>query len=248
MHEDAHRVAAQLAMAYLSDPAKVAMQDLYGENWAQEVVNLSASVELSLSRPANAGLRPLQVTLFELNADGFSPENHCQQNACSVAAVLESREVLSRSSFSDFDKRQAVVYLLHYVLQLHVPVNAGLQRDEGGQKIYLKDNDLNAVNFAWIWNVDLYAKLNKRWFSLAQEWHRQIDDTMRTEWSATADPQDWVWETHQIALEQAYPMAAPGRYNAQFVKQGQALLIEQIQKAAVRSAALLNALYSDGAS
>lgn len=236
-------MVAQLMVPFLQDGARAELERLYGEDWSREIVSRAAGVQAELNRPKNKPMLPLQLTLFEEGDEAFDPQKHCPNNRCSVGAALESREVLLRSSFSDADKRQAVVYLMHYVLQLHIPVNTGLMRDQGGQKIYLKDEDLQPVNFAWIWNHDLYRQINKRWFTYAQELYRKIEDVDTEAWLASMNPASWAFESHEIAESQVYPLAAQGRYSAQLKKAGTDVLEDQLMKAAYRTAALFNEMF-----
>lgn len=243
--ENGHNMVAQLMMPFLKDNAKAELERLYGEDWNRELISRAAMVQSELDRPKNKHLLPLQQTLFEEGDTAFDPARHCPNNACSVAAILESRQVLLRTNYSDPDKRQAILYLMHYMLQMHIPVNSGLMRDEGGRKIYLKDDELQPVNFAWIWNHDLYRRQGKRWFSYAQELYREIQEMNPSDWISTMSVEDWAFETHQIAVEEAYPHAAMGRYSADMMNDGIETLERQLMKAAYRTAALLNETFGD---
>jgi hypothetical protein len=244
--EGGHNMVAQLTMPYLNDGAKAELMRLYGDNWSRDVVAMASSIQSELNRPKNEGLQPLQQTLFRMGDTEFDPAIHCPNNACSVAAILESRQVLLKSNFADSDKRQALLFLMHYMLQLHIPVNAGLQRDMGGQKIYLKNDDLQPVNFAWIWNHDLYRRQGKRWFSYAQELYRSMSEINTDDWVTTTDVQSWAMETHTLAIEKVYPLAAEGRYSANLIKEGTQILEMQLMKAAFRTAYMLNDMFGTG--
>jgi len=230
---------------YLNEGAKAELQRLFGESWQREVVERASMVQAELSRPKNLPLAPLQVTLFAEDDTGFDPAKHCPKNACSVGAILESRQVLLKNTFVDADKRQALFYLMHYMVQLHIPINSGLIRDQGGQKIYLKDDNLQPVNFAWIWNYDIYRLQGKRWFTYAQELYRELEKLDKESWVETMSVPDWAWETHQLALAEVYPLAAEGRYSASVKKAGKGIIETQMMKAAYRTAMLLNEMFSD---
>lgn len=241
--ESGHTMVAQLMVPFLEDGARDELQRLYGDDWSREIVSRAGLIQTETNRPKNQAMQPLQLTLFEEDDEGFDPAKHCPNNACSVGAVLESREVLMRSSFSDTDKRQAVLYLMHYMLQLHIPVNSGLVRDEGGRKIYLKDNDLQPVNLAWIWNHDLYRRENKRWFTYAQELYRDIKKESPKAWLKPMDVGAWAYESHEVAKAEVYPVAASGRYSAQVRRDGIKVLEQQLKKAAYRTAAVFNEMF-----
>ncbi|MBU2863834.1 hypothetical protein KO489_08290 [Reinekea forsetii] len=238
--EQGHSMVAQLMVMYLDDNAKGRLESLLGANWQRELIAMAPRVEQEVSRAKNRSMQPLQLTLFSVEDTEFNPQQHCPKNACSVGAVLESKKVLQENQFSNAQKKKALGYLMHYMVQLHVPVNTGLKRDMGGQKIYLKDGDLKDVNLAWIWNYDLYRRFETRWFSLAQEYFREMKDMDLSAWSESKKPQDWAFESHLLAREHVYPIATEGRYSAALIKEGQALLRTQLQKAAYRSALIIN--------
>ncbi len=231
-------MVAQLMIPFLTNDVELEMESLLGKGWQQELISRAPTISVELSRPSKKWALPLQLTLFELGDKQFDPEKHCVNNACSVGAALEARQVLLATNYTEVDKRKAVTALMHYVLQMHIPLNCGLKRDAGGKKIYLKGDDLQAVNFAWVWNVDLYRQLDERWFSQAQRLHKQSKKMDMTTWLDTLDPKIWAFETHQAALNEVYPLALGGRYSAEMLVKGQELLEIQLLKAAYRTAAM----------
>ncbi|MEJ2072357.1 MAG: S1/P1 nuclease [Reinekea sp.] len=241
--EDGHRVVAQLMIPFLKSGAQEELKHLLGDEWQRELRLRAATVEADLLRPQNAHLKSLQLTLFNVDDKAFDPAVNCPQNACSVAAILESRLVLMQSNFTKLEKQAALTYLMHYMVEMHIPVNCGLVRDQGGQKIYLKNSDLQPVNLSWIWNYDLYRKQQKRWFTYAQELYRKTDEMNVDQWVESVSVPDWAFETHQVALKKVYPLAAQGRYSAELQMIGKKVLEQQLVKAAVRTATLLNEMF-----
>lgn len=240
MEQEAHRAVAQLSLYYLDDNAKQQLAERLGARWQEEWVALAASVQPSLALPGNENLLPFQFTLFDETDTEFNVVNNCPNNRCSVAALLESKRVLMLDSFSNKDKTRALAYLLHYGLQIHNPINTGFKSDQGGQNTYLKDSELQPVNLAWIWNYDLYRRMNEHWFTLAQKLHRDIDSLQVQQWLVETDPVQWAFESHLVAREFVYPLAVEGRYSAKLSADGRHILRLQMQKAAVRIAGMVN--------
>ncbi len=243
--ESGHRTVARLTVPMLSEQTGEQMQNLFGRKWQVQLIQMSAALQGELSRPSQRDKQALQFTLFELEDDNFSAEKHCQQNRCSVAAILESKHVLMDSAYSDEQKRKAVLYLMHYALQIHIPLNCGLIRDEGGQRIFLTDDQGHRVSFSWIWNYDMYRQLNIHWDSYAQILQKKWENGEYPKWDNSIDPRVWALDSHHISIEQVYPLAIAGVYDEKLIKQGQQLLEPQLMKAAYRSAELLNAIYEE---
>ncbi|GGX67800.1 S1/P1 nuclease [Saccharospirillum salsuginis] len=236
--EPGYKVPIQLAQFHLTEAARAGLAGLYGEQWAREMIQLSDWAKAQ--RPS----RGLRVVLFDADDTGFDVAKHCPNNGCVVGAVMESHHVLSRDGFSDDQKRQAVQYLMHFITELHIPVNAGLKSDQGGRLVWLRDSELNRVHLSEVWNDRLYDRLPGTWFSQAQRLERDLTDETLREWTASVRPVDWAWETHQLALDEAYPMAGRGQYDAIFVREALPLLERQLTKSGLRLAALLNAAFA----
>ncbi|TXR51480.1 S1/P1 nuclease [Reinekea thalattae] len=244
--QSGHQMVAQLMIPYLNSGAQAEMQRLLGDNWQRSLVRNAASVEAEMTRPSKPHLRALQFTLFDVDDEGFDPAKHCPNAVCSVGAILESEQVLQISSYSVREKREALQYLMHYTLELHIPMNSGLIRDEGGQKIFLDGESLQPINLSFIWNYDLYRRLDAHWFGFAQELYREMRAMEDLDsWVESDRPQDWAYETNRIAVEQAYPLAAEGRYSAELMNEGQKILELQLMKAAYRTAFLLNKMHPE---
>ena len=213
------------------------MTQLYNPQWDRELIQHSDWADI---------IRPsvqLRTVLFTREDSAFDAAKHCPKNACVVGAIMESRYVLTHEGFSDEQRRQAVQFMMHFITDLHIPVNAGLREDYGGRRIRLETSELDPVNLSEIWNDKLYPRLPGSWFDQAQRFQRALTPEQVKAWTATLSPVDWAWETHRIALEQAYPMAERRQYDAGFVREALPLLEQQMMKAGIRLAALLNDVF-----
>lgn len=242
MNPDAHRTVAQLTIHYLDANAQAQLSGMLGARWKDEWVALSVAVELTLTQSGNENLIPFQVTLFDAEDTNFNVAKNCPNNRCSVAALLESQRVLSLDNFSQKDRITALSYILHYGVQLHNPIHNGFIEDQGGQNIQLKDSELEPINLAKVWDDDLYQQFDEHWFTLAQKFRREITEAQAQQWLTETDPVAWAFESHLLAREAVYPLAEAGRYSAQLRAEGQTIIKNQLQKAAVRIAGLVNAL------
>ncbi|MFG1496983.1 S1/P1 nuclease [Saccharospirillum sp. HFRX-1] len=238
-NEQGHRLVVQLAELRLNEAARAGLEDLYGPHWRTDLVNLASWAE------EHAPAEDLRTVLFDAEDEGFEAAKHCPRNRCVVGAILESRLVLIRNSYEKAEKRRALQYLIHFMTDLHIPVNAGLARDQAGRLIALKTSELERVNLNWVWTQSLYRELDAPVFATAQRYQREITDEEAQQWLSSMSVVDWAWETHQIAMEVAYPLAVRGEYDAAYRREALPVLEVQLKKAAVRLAALLNTIYGD---
>lgn len=238
LNETAHQAVIQLAIIQLEEGAHEQLAQWYGPQWQRDLIALANWADEARPDPGYSKV------LFAGGATSFDLVENCPGNQCVVAAILESQRVLEGESFNVIRKREAVQYLMHFITELHVPVNAGRIADEGGQSLTLIASDLSDVSLDWVWNQDMYSRVSDSWFVQAQRFRRRLPDLPVAQWQQLMNPIDWALETHQIALESAYAFAERGEYDAAYRQAAMPVLEMQMIKASVRLAAMLNRLYS----
>lgn len=239
---DGHRLVVQLAQFRLNEDSRRALAELYGERWPREMTELADWAHDHRPEPE------WRTVLFDAGDSGFEASRHCPHNRCVVAAVLESQYVLSNSGFQPQAKREAVQYLMHFITDLHVPINAGRRADRAGRAITLQTSRLNKVDLHWVWNEGLFQTLDDTWFNQAQRYRRNLSDRQAERWAQSLKPVAWALESHRLALEVAYPLAERGQYDAIYIHRALPVLEAQLIKAGVRLAALLNEAFAASAS
>lgn len=242
---DGHRVVAMISFAYLNDPAKQQLESLLGESYRQEWIGSSYWAAEESEKAGNEWMMALHHVWFDPEDEGFDPGKHCPANRCAVGAILESQRVLQDESFTQQQKRQAFKYLLHYVADLHQPTNCGFRKDQSGQKIWLKTAELTNVNLHWIWQTGMLQKNEKRWSTLAIEMVREMPQDNLQQWAENLDPVAWAWECHQTARSTAYLLALDKKWGNKYYKDAWPVYEEQLQKAGVRLAYLINEIFPE---
>lgn len=243
---DGHLTVAQLATPYLSEATQAEMERLMGKGYLQEWVASANWPQEVSDRPDKKWMQSLHRTWFEPGDTEFLPDKHCNNNRCSVAAILEAQKVLSNNKFTKQQKRQAFKYLVHYVADAHQPTNCGFNRDEGGRKILLKAPDLNKVTLHWVWETGLLKETSLPPFAYAVKLNKDLTLENRQQWAGNTDPASWVLECHEIAVSVAYELARKGKWNSAYSRTALPVIEEQIRKAAIRTAAMLNEIYKVG--
>ncbi|WP_169748930.1 S1/P1 nuclease [Gynuella sunshinyii] len=243
---EGHEVIAGLAFTMLSDESHKALSSLMGSQYRLEWVGSSYWAHELSQRPGNEWMQSLHEVQFDTDATAFSPTKDCADNKCVVAAILESEKVIKeRAKFTLVQQRHAVKFLLNYVGDIHQPTNCGFKRDDNGRKILLESGD-KKVNLHWIWDTGILQLTGKKWSTLAGEFAKQIKPEQTAAWTADMDPQHWVWECHQVARNVAYQSALDKKkWDMGYYKSAWPTYEEQLKKAAVRLAYLLNDLFKD---
>ncbi len=235
-----HELVAQLATYYLTDDGQALIEDFYGSNYRRLFLADSLYAADVTEQRGNEWRLGFHYTWFSEGDAGFVADQHCPRGQCSVAAVLAARDVLSDQSRSPQSRLDALRFLVHYTADLHDPVNAGFRDDLGGRRVELTDSSLETHTLYEIWQEDLFDHLDHPPFVMANVYARQMQDFDVDQWQ-NGEPQSWVWETHEAARNTAWPLAEQaGGWNAIYRRDALPVLEEQLQKAAVRLAFLIN--------
>ncbi len=143
------------------------------------------------------------------------------------------------------ERRLALQYLLHFVGDVHQPLHAADDHDRGGNRKIVRAPGIRAHNLHHDWDTVFVARLGTDETGIAQRLIADISPSQRRRWSA-GTPADWAMESFRAAKSHAYAtLPAAGRPNhyeltAAYVADATAVTAEQLSKAGVRLAHLLN--------
>lgn len=234
-------MVVQLSTFFWSDDTRTMVESLYGHNNYRRLLLEDAWFAERLTRQrGNEWRLGYHYTWFEEGDQGFNLQAHCPNGICSVAAVLASERILMNPNASRNQQLNAFRFLIHYMGDLHDPMNAGFAADRGGREIEVVASNLERLSLHEIWQERVFDHLPHDPFVMANLWARSIPDNQRQQWQR-GEPASWVWETHELARDMAYPLieSADG-WNAIYRREAMPALEEQIKKAAVRLAFRLN--------
>ena len=240
-----HEVVVQLASRFFSADTEALLRNYYGSNYRLALINDANAVAITNQLPENRARLALHYTWFDDDDTQFDPAKHCPQAMCSVGAVLAAERALATPSLPRAQRMEALRALMHYMGDLHDPMNAGYRTDSSGRDIMLMGPDLRRVSLHAIWQSLLFDYLRGRPFEIANAWGRELTEQQVNEWSQ-GNPQVWIWETHEVARNTAYAtVGAADGWNAVYRVAVLPTFEEQLQRAAVRLAQRLNAVSAE---
>jgi hypothetical protein len=193
-------------------------------------------------------------------------EAYCPKGECVTAKIRDFRDVLKNSN-DDAKRREALMYLIHFVGDMHQPLHdAERQCDQGGNlehtNVFLKSGERPDHRLHRVWDEDLVEKLMEDESItdpqvLATALAGRIKPGQAEKWKHTSIDQI-AWEGWEIAKDHVYKNIPSYNYcdpavkatptpasnlSAGYEKEGAKLVHEQLMKAGVRLADLLeNAL------
>ncbi|HET9824506.1 MAG TPA: S1/P1 nuclease [Chitinophagaceae bacterium] len=234
-----HRIVGEIADSYLTPKAKAAIKKILGtesiamaSNWADFIKSDTAYNYMSNWHylDIDSGLTTTQLQQYlkkDTGSDLYTRINF-------LVNELRNKQL-------PMDKRRTYLKLLiHFIGDAHQPLHVGHHEDQGGNKIKLTWFS-TPTNLHRVWDEHLvdFQQLSYT------EYTKAINHTSAKERLAWQKQpvSDWIIESYQIA-QQLYHEIQPDqklsyRYNFDHVK----ILNEQLLKAGVRLAGLLNRLF-----
>ena len=260
-----HRLTANLAYERLTPAAKTAVRSLIAKDAVHRVdkcpvaslADAAVWPDCVRGLPEFDWLRPMHYDDIPL----FGRENkatYCPEGQCASASIEAAIATVKNQSLPDKKRLLALYEIAHLVGDIHQPLHAADNGDQGGNAvrvIYLGETEhfdefkrrMVPYNLHFIWDTSLVAN------ALGNDGRQQIETLANQhalEWSK-GDADAWAMEAHEVAVDFAYGGAGvrfePGRAPADavnigrdYVNASEPIVREQLAKAGVRLAVVLN--------
>jgi hypothetical protein len=184
------------------------------------------------------------------DSDGLHSETCPGASACVVTAIKKDFEVLSSNNASQAQKLASLKFLGHWVGDIHQPLHVSFEDDRGGNSILVSGLCSSNLHSAWDTCLVLRA-VGEDVNEAATELMKTITPARIESWTHSA-PMDWANESFAIAeqarteycIRQGASCEHPSgkvKIDAAYVAVNTPIVREQLQKAGVRLAHLLDA-------
>jgi hypothetical protein len=164
---------------------------------------------------------------------------------CVVDKIEEFAAELAAPGTPEAERRVALQFLLHLVGDVHQPLHAGDDHDHGGNLKFVTASGMRRNNLHHDWDTAFVARLGGNAHEIAPRLIGEITAQQRARWAA-GSAADWASESYSVAKAHTYGLlgaaSSPGRYelSAAYVADATAVTAEQLNKAGVRLAFVLN--------
>jgi hypothetical protein len=131
----------------------------------------------------------------------------CKDDDCAPARIrLFARQLSSKTVEHRWSDQDALRYVVHFVGDIHQPLHTISDADLGGNCERLEAPVGQAKNLHALWDGELVNELNLSDRALAAELENGIqrltDEQRRSLAAGSVD--DWVWQSHELALADVY--------------------------------------------
>lgn len=239
-----HQVIARIAAQSLSDKARRGIGDLLDVH-STFTVRYSAALsqiagkadDIREDRPETKRWHFVNIPL---RADNYDPARDCAQTEegdCVIAAIERQRSVLVDRARSKPERREALMFMVHLVGDLHQPLHAASNKDRGGNdiRVFFVNSEAN-LHYIWDAGIIGLSGLN------ATEYAEDVIDKLNLPSAPiqAGDPVQWVMEAHKIAQTNVYAIPGNRKLSQKYAERNTPVVNLQLLRAGIRLARILN--------
>ena len=235
---EGHRLVARLAEGMLTPAAAARVRDTLGPgetitalaSWADEV------------RKTRKETEPWHFIDIPIDSSGLDMARDCPAG-CVISKIAEFRQRWRDQSLSPADRREALLFLVHFVGDMHQPLHCANNRDRGGNDVMV-DFKGTRMNLHHLWDSALLDRMPPE-DQLFIELPAAITPTDKADWAA-GTVERWAEESFLAAKDVVYgalPRVSAGetaQLSDAYERTAEPAIERQLQKAAVRLAAIVN--------
>lgn len=234
---EGHRLVARLAQGMLTPAAAARVQDTLGPG--ETIASLASWADQV--RPSRKETEPWHFVDIPIDSAGLDMQRDCSRGDCVLGKIAEFRRAWRDPNASPQRRREALLFLVHFMGDMHQPLHCSDHRDRGGNDVHVLFFG-SRMNLHRVWDSGLLDRLapEEQLFRILSA---ALTPRRRAEWSrGTVD--DWAAESFAVARRVVYGDLPPGgrepSLGAAYERDADPVLEEQIEKAGVRLAAVLN--------
>jgi hypothetical protein len=248
--DTAHQVICEIALRLAQPATQVEIQRLILSDPAATFPDFSESCVL----PDHPRTRNTEHYInLPRNSTGLSSDE-CPGPPCVLTAILNDLRIVSSKDEADAKRRIALESLGHWVGDVHQPLHVSFADDRGGNDTRVSgcSKNLHAVWDSCLVEYAVGLDVPKAVTSLMQT----ITPDKQAQW-ASSGPKDWANETFALAKAPATqycvmhdkscdpPTEQPLTITSAYLDTNKLVVREQLQKAAVRLAHILDAAFGN---
>ena len=235
---EGHSLVARIADVQLTPAARARVAAILAPGQSMASI-ASWADEVRRSRPETANWHFIDIPIDQPHLD---MARDCPKDDCVIGKIADLRKTLMDPATPPGQQREALMFLVHFIGDMHQPLHCSDNRDRGGNGVRVVFHE-RQTNLHSVWDSGLLGRLapaDQLFPALSEESLRR-----KKKWSKGTVEQ-WAEQSHHAAQKVTYgrlPKVAPGTpvpLDAQYEKIADPLIREQLEKAGARLARVLN--------
>ncbi len=234
-----HQLIGDVAEQYLTPKTKEAITELLGDRTLADVANWADTIKGQ--RPET---RPWHYANPEPGAENFDLARDNPEESCVVEQIILDLQVLKDPEATHVAKVEALMFLVHFVGDVHQPLHLGWEADRGGNSIEIYF-DGHKTNLHSLWDSGLinHTELDRETYLAGLLRQINLNANNKVEWGRELDPVQWANESIKLAQSNAYVVPKNDRLGDAYYGRNIRVVNERLAMAGIRLAAVLNDLY-----
>ncbi|HLK68010.1 MAG TPA: S1/P1 nuclease [Bryobacteraceae bacterium] len=238
---EGHSLVARIAEAQLTPAARTRVTAILAPGQTLASV-ASWADEVRRSRPETANWHFVDIPIDQSHYD---KKRDCAKDDCVVAKIADLRKTLKNKATPLAQQREALMFLVHFIGDMHQPLHCSDNQDHGGNSVRVVFN-ARQTNLHSLWDSYLLGRLapaDQLFPKLSQESQSQRKKFDR------GSVKDWANESHHEAQKLIYgnlpkvEAGTPVPLDAAYEKLADPVIQLQIEKAGARLAKELNDIF-----
>lgn len=237
---EGHRAIATIAWKHLTPAAKAGVRNLLGRQWLEDVSTWADEVRSDPEYKSTGSWHYVNIPPGD-DYSQFAKAVKTMRQDNVYKATLYFEQQLKSPETSRRQKIIALKFLVHFIGDMHQPMHVSNGQDKGGNDIMVTFDGQN-TNLHSLWDSGLidHSSMNEEQLAKAADTATPLEISR---WQHE-DMMTWLWESYQISTI-LYREAAknPDMGNA-YYKSHFPVLEQRIEKAGIRLAGVLNAVFA----
>jgi hypothetical protein len=237
--EEGHRLVVRIAEGLMTPAALAKVKATL--NSGESLENLASwADEIRQSRPETFNWHFVDIPL---DSSGLDMARDCPHGDCVIQKILDFEKGWQDPNASAESRREALLFLVHFLGDMHQPLHCENNNDRGGNDVPVSFMGMN-TNLHALWDSGLLRTMPAE-DQLFATLNQAITADRVTEWSSGTVEQ-WAGESFQAAKTTVYgplPTTEKGQpvpLGEGYERIAEPVLEQQLEKAGVRLAAILN--------
>jgi hypothetical protein len=238
---EGHDLVARIAEAQLTPAARAKVAEILGPG----VSMASVSSWADQVRRERAPSGPWHYVDIPIDKAHFDRQRDCPKDDCVVAQIELDEKALRDPATPPAVRREALMFLIHFIGDLHQPLHSSDNKDKGGNDVHVTFFD-RPGNLHGTWDSGLLARMGKE-DDLFPVLLKDAEKHSR-KWSK-GTPEKWAEQAHKESVRTVYgklpkpPAGGNALLGADYERSADPLIREQIEKAGDRLARTLNRIF-----
>ena len=237
---EGHDLVARLAAAHLTPAAAARVAEILGSGTTMQAIS-SWPDQIRRERAATGPWHYIDIPIDKPHLD---MARNCPKGDCVIAKIEEFQKVVTDPAATAVQRKEALMFLVHFVGDMHQPLHCSDNKDKGGNDVKL-DFFGRPSNLHSVWDSGLLGRMGKE-DELFAEYAKDLTEKRAKKWGK-GSVEAWAEQSHKAAQKVVYgklPAAPAGgqvTVDAAYERLADPVIKVQIERAGARLASLLNA-------